>query len=93
MTNNPDKQKYRVLVTGSRDWQDHWPIVCAFRDYILEVGVTNTFVLVHGACPTGADYLAEKVVNNIFFDWEIERHPADWTHMAGQPDPSVTSRW
>jgi len=73
---------YRVLVTGSRDWEDR----AAIDDFLTALAAANTFhnretVIVHGACPTGADAMAD--------DWArwhaarspligFERHPANW---------------
>jgi SLOG family YspA-like protein len=78
ITPTPD----RVLVTGSRDWGDR----AAIDDALTALAAANTFhnritVIVHGACPTGADAIAD--------DWarwhsarseliQVERHPADW---------------
>jgi hypothetical protein len=45
----------RVLVTGSRTWAD----TAAIRDALAAVWGDGTAVLVSGACPTGADQLAE----------------------------------
>jgi hypothetical protein len=73
---------YRILVTGSRDWEDR----AAIDGILTSLAAANTFhgrttVVVHGACPTGADAMAD--------DWarwhaarsplvEFERHPANW---------------
>jgi hypothetical protein len=73
---------YRILITGSRDWTDR----AAIDDTLTALAAANTFhnrttVIVHGACPTGADAMAD--------DWaryhatrspliEFERHPANW---------------
>lgn len=62
----------RVLVTGSRDWTDPVTIRTALA---TEWGEGHA-VLVSGACPQGADRIAE-----IFWTrWggRVERHPADW---------------
>jgi hypothetical protein len=60
----------RVLITGSRDWDDERAIKLAMFRH-LRPGDT----LVSGACPTGADRIAERY-------WQgfgpVERHPADW---------------
>ncbi|TPM76473.1 DUF2493 domain-containing protein [Mesorhizobium sp. B2-3-3] len=76
------QQPYRILITGSRDWNDE----AAISKALTTLAAANAFaeqptVIVHGACPTGADQMAD--------DWArwharhsstitIERHPADW---------------
>lgn len=73
---------YRVLVTGSRDWEDREAIDGA----LTALAAANTFhdrttVVVHGACPTGADAMADEWAR-----WhaarspliEVERHRANW---------------
>lgn len=62
----------RILVTGSRDWEDGKAIAAALLASGARVGVT----LVHGACPTGADAIADRIAQT--FAMNIERHPADW---------------
>lgn len=62
---------YRVLVTGSRDWPDNGTI-----EQVLSLYARPGAVLVSGACPTGADALAERYWESQ--DLPIERHPADW---------------
>lgn len=75
---------YRVLVTGSRDWPwtkrgmihlalDHAYCEAVQRDLI--------FVLVHGACPTGADRFAEdwlESMRSLGVYIPANRYPADW---------------
>jgi len=60
----------RLLVTGSRDWNDEKRIEDILRS------APHDAVLVHGACPTGADAIADR----IWSEWgrQVERHPADW---------------
>ncbi|MDM4721865.1 DUF2493 domain-containing protein [Micromonospora sp. WMMA1363] len=71
----------RVLVTGSRDWTDTEVIADALtrvRDDLKTAGRDTTdAVLVSGACPTGADAIAERMADSL--GWRVERHPADWT--------------
>lgn len=64
---------YRVLVAGSRDWNDPGTVMDVLNDISAEY---PDLVVVHGACPTGADLHAHA--------WALaagvrpERHPADW---------------
>jgi YspA, cpYpsA-related SLOG family len=62
----------RVLVTGSRDWTDVGTIFVALTEH-ARPGDT----LVSGACPTGADWIAEDIWRELGWG-PIERHPADW---------------
>ena len=66
----------RGLVTGSRTWTDETTIRHAFADIIRLRGPENV-VIVHGACPRGADALADHIARP-WTGLEIERHPADW---------------
>lgn len=63
----------RILVTGSREWDDPW----AIGHYLKWFAYGHEDVtLVSGHCPTGADKYAEEYAESR--DWGIERHPADW---------------
>lgn len=62
----------RILVTGSRTWTDAGVIAGALAGYYREGAV-----LVSGACPRGADALAEEYW--ALLGGEVERHPADWS--------------
>lgn len=65
----------RVLVTGSRSWEDRRVI----RDALAEVWDRDA-VLVSGACPTGADALCEACWTH--WGGQVERHPADWKQFG-----------
>lgn len=65
----------RVIVTGSRDWTEDMTVYAALAE-IKNVDKPDSVTLVSGACPTGADIMAEGWARR--FGWEIERHPADW---------------
>jgi hypothetical protein len=73
----------RILVTGSRDWDDVAVVMTALRD--AANGLPRDTVLVHGACPTGADALAEKVW--LASGRPVERHPADWAGYGRYAGP------
>lgn len=64
----------RILVTGSRDWADPRVIGQWLMYYSYRVHEASDLVVVHGACPIGADQMAD--------DWAgilgltVEAHPA-----------------
>lgn len=68
----------RILVTGSRDWDDRIWIATVLNHHMLERWRTHRepVIVVHGHCPTGADAMADgwAVANGM----EVERHPAKW---------------
>jgi len=65
----------RILITGSRDWDDPWTILESF-ERLMDLDDDEVVVLVSGACETGADYLCESFAEML--GWVVERHPADW---------------
>lgn len=66
-------------MTGSRTWTDWWTIEVALREEALKSPVSSLPTVVHGACPTGADSLADFLAERMGLP--VERHPADWdTH-------------
>jgi len=70
---------FRVLVTGSRSWDDEGAIQYALSEILFH---NKTMILVHGACPTGTDKIADEwaAARNQFPGQPVtvEGHPADW---------------
>lgn len=62
---------YRVLITGSRAWND----TAVIRRALAYVWNPDA-VLVSGACPRGADALCEACWTH--WGGRIEQHPAHW---------------
>lgn len=68
--------RMRILVTGSRDWTNDYAVQYQLVGAWQARGEPSEVVLVSGACPTGADRMAEDVA--LARGWRVERHPADW---------------
>jgi hypothetical protein len=67
----------KILVTGSRDWTDARSIELEMFRALYETKTTfSEAVLIHGACPTGADALADAYARAT--GMHIIRRPADW---------------
>lgn len=75
-------EPYRVLVTGSRGWDD----IDFVRDLLAMArwDAQGPMVVVHGACPKGADAIASwwakslMLRNGNLLEIGEEPHPADW---------------
>lgn len=74
-------KQYRVLVTGSRNWTDMSTVAKPLTALLAACTVLgDRFVVVHGACPRGADAIAQE-----WAEWhrdhgapiEIEQHRAE----------------
>jgi hypothetical protein len=64
---------YRILVTGSRDWDDDVTIYYALRDDVPFLD--RQPLVVHGAA-RGADAIADVAARMLRY--RVERHPALW---------------
>jgi hypothetical protein len=72
----------RILVTGSRDWEDVITILNALAN---EVRFDETNVLIHGGCPTGADAIASRIWKNLLLEEEV--YVADWKKYGRAAGP------
>lgn len=74
----------RVLICGSRDW--------ANEDAILAQVFTlpDQSVIIHGACPTGADAIARKWAEVL--QYKQNPYPADWSRYGNQAGPIRNTR-
>jgi hypothetical protein len=78
----PEPSPLRVLVTGSRDWT-HTAAITGALDRLHAVHGTR-LVIVHGACPKGADAIADRWAHA--HQVPVETYPADWNAgRAGGP--------
>ncbi len=71
---------YRVLVPGSRSWSDATTIKAELEQALLDAG-SRPVLVVHGACPFGADQQADSYARwmrgkGVAID--VEPHPANW---------------
>lgn len=65
----------RILITGSRDWEDRSIIRAAILNELMsQGGVQHT--IIHGGA-LGADSMADSIAREVGLT--VECHPADWT--------------
>jgi hypothetical protein len=70
----------RILITGSRDWDDAGAIHTALDAIAREAfRIGEEITVVHG-CARGADMIADGWARDRRQNWPVlvERHPADW---------------
>jgi hypothetical protein len=67
----------RVLVTGSRKFGDSQMVYNRLERLWTKRLLENDLVIVHGACPTGADALADAWA--VGQGVTVVRYPADWS--------------
>lgn len=90
----------RILVTGSRDWKASYIVTKAINEFIIdrcgiipEIDGLDDVVVVHGACPTGVDKIADDYCKRLLrYGIHIERHPAQWRKPNGTVDKSAGFR-
>jgi YspA, cpYpsA-related SLOG family len=74
------RQSFRLLVTGSRTWDDDAVIEHALAAVLARH--PEGVLLVHGACPRRADAIAVACAARTL-GFQVEAHPADW-HRYGR---------
>ncbi|HZB28958.1 MAG TPA: DUF2493 domain-containing protein [Streptosporangiaceae bacterium] len=68
---------YRIVITGSRTWTDKGRLWDCLDDAVYQSGYElRDVILVHGACPRGADAMADEWAQE--YAIKAEPHPADW---------------
>jgi hypothetical protein len=73
---------WRILVTGSREWDDEASIRTALIAAASERPEGTDLIIVHGACPRGADAMADTWAKD--YGCRVERHPAEWSRFGKQ---------
>ncbi len=77
---------FRILITGSRTWDDYDTLCKAIVDTIIDYvkenphlnkGPIDWVTIVHGNCPNGADKLADIFATQVL-NCRVERYDADW---------------
>lgn len=77
---------FRILVTGSRSWPAPLIVEEAFHDLAKWYPIDwDDVVIVHGACPTGADKYADNFAFEL--DLVVEQYPADWEKYGKAAGP------
>jgi len=68
----------RVLVTGSRNWRKRRVVYAKLSKLTAGIQGQGELVVVHGACPTGADFFADEWARVVWVA-QPEPHPAEWS--------------
>lgn len=76
-------ERFVALLTGSRDWQDVEAVERAINQLVMTYG--TGFILRHGACPDGADAIAEAYCKEIGVETDPVR--ADWKRYGRSAGP------
>ena len=81
----------RIIVTGSRDWTNKLMVIGALNDMYTYHG---KYMLVHGACPTGADKIADDWYETYgeHYTVGIDRFYPAWDIWGDAAGPKRNSR-
>lgn len=72
----------RLLCCGSRTWADKNRIDVELQRFNNH---TSELVIIHGACPTGADKLVNQLATT--YEWQIKRYEAEWDRRGKKAGP------
>lgn len=82
----PEHGQPRILVTGSRHWRDAATLRTALTSAWRRAG--RPITIVHGACPTGADPIADTwAAEHEVAGITVEHWPADWAKYGRAAGP------
>lgn len=79
---------YRILVAGSRDWDDWRTVAEALTEAAGHFPPDAGIVVVHGGCRTGADDIAGTEAALRGGGWRSEIHPARWAVHGRKAGPA-----
>ena len=85
----PNSDDWRIVVCGGRTWgqgpsgdKATENLRAALQDALDGAGEPHSgLTLIHGACPTGADHIADQWAKS-HPEVQLERHPADWSRYG-----------
>lgn len=77
----------RLLITGSRKWDNPEVMAQAIADADIELSARGRWVstIVVGDCPDGADPMAAEIAE--LEGYELERYEADWVRYGKPAGP------
>ncbi len=75
-----DHKRKVVLVTGSRDWTDRDAVWSVLEDECPDI-------IIHGACPTGADSIAADYASDGYNTTSDIPMPAQWDNLGKRAGP------
>ena len=81
----------RIMVTGSREFSDLTMIAYGLESALKALDYPSEVILVTGACPTGADQLAEMIWFGV---WKrpVIHYEADWKKLGMKAGPVRNSK-
>lgn len=86
----------RVLVCGSRQWHNRPRIRAELKRLQREAaGMGEEFVVIHGACPDGADKIADEIAESelgLVPGETLIREPAEWKRYGRAAGPIRNQR-